>query len=61
MLILNRRLGERLIVGDPIIATISILGISGNQVRLGIEADESIPVHREEIFDKIQAEKGLVI
>jgi carbon storage regulator len=59
MLILNRRVGENIMIGDPIIAKITILGLKGNQVRLGIEAEKNIEVHREEIFDKIQKEKEL--
>jgi carbon storage regulator len=56
MLILSRRVGESLIIGDNI--TINVLGIQGNQVRLGIEAPREVEVHREEIYAKIQAEKA---
>jgi carbon storage regulator len=52
MLILTRRVGETLMIGDNI--TINVLGVKGNQVRLGIDAPKEIPVHREEIFNKIQ-------
>lgn len=55
MLILNRRLGESLVVGDKDV-TFTILGIKGNQVRIGVEADKGIPVHREEIYERIQQE-----
>ena len=56
MLILTRRIGETVIIGDDIIAT--VLSINGNQVRLGIEAPKDVSVHREEIYKKIQEEKG---
>jgi carbon storage regulator len=55
MLILSRRPGESLIIGDNI--SINVLGIQGNQVRLGIEAPREVTVHREEIYARIQAEK----
>jgi len=55
MLILTRRAGESLIIGDDII--INILGVKGNQARIGIEAPKDVSVHREEIYDRIQAEK----
>ena len=54
MLVLSRRLGEKLIIGDDV--KITVLGISGNQVRLGIDAPREIPVHREEIANKIKLE-----
>ena len=54
MLILTRRIGERLVIDGHIY--VRILGVKGNQVRLGIDAPEDIPVHREEIQEKIDAE-----
>ncbi|MBF0146848.1 MAG: carbon storage regulator CsrA [Magnetococcales bacterium] len=54
MLILTRRIGESLNIGDDI--KITLLGIKGNQVRIGIEAPRDVQVHREEIYDKIKRE-----
>ncbi len=56
MLILTRRISESVIIGDDV--KITVLGIKGNQVRLGIDAPKSVSVHREEIYQRIQGEKG---
>lgn len=58
MLILSRRLGETIIINNQEI-NIRVLEIRGNQVKLGIQASRDIPVHRSEIYEKIQAEKEL--
>lgn len=55
MLILTRRIGESLMIGDQI--TITVLNIKGNQVRLGIDAPKDVSVHREEVYQRIQEEK----
>ena len=55
MLILTRKVGESLIIGDHIITT--VLNIKGNQVRLGVDAPREITVHREEVYNRIQEEK----
>ncbi|MGB3918168.1 carbon storage regulator CsrA [Thiothrix litoralis] len=55
MLILTRRVGETLMIGDNI--SVTVLGVKGNQVRLGINAPKDVAVHREEIFERIRHEQ----
>lgn len=55
MLILTRKVGETLVIGDDV--TVTILGISGNQIRIGTNAPKDVPVHRKEIYDRIQDEE----
>lgn len=55
MLILTRRVGETLMIGDNV--TVTVLGTKGSQVRLGVNAPRDVSVHREEIYERIQKEK----
>ncbi|MFQ3216434.1 MAG: carbon storage regulator [Paraperlucidibaca sp.] len=57
MLILTRRVGETLMVGDEV--TVTVLGVKGNQVRIGVNAPKDVAVHREEIYQRIQQEKPI--
>ncbi len=59
MLILTRRPAESLTIGDDVVIT--ILGVKGNQVRIGIEAPDDIPIHRTEIYNKLVREEGSAI
>ncbi len=56
MLILTRRVSETLMIGNDV--TVTVLGVKGNQVRIGVNAPKNVEVHREEIYRRIQREKG---
>ncbi|KXJ57850.1 MAG: carbon storage regulator [Neptuniibacter sp. Phe_28] len=55
MLILTRRIGETLMIGDDV--TVTVLGVNGNQVRIGVNAPKDVAVHREEIYQRIKSDK----
>ena len=55
MLVITRRVNETLMVGDDV--TVTVLGIKGNQIRIGVNAPKEVAVHREEIYDRTKAEK----
>lgn len=55
MLILTRRVGETVMIGDDV--TITVLGVKGNQVRIGVDAPRDVAVHREEIYERIKSEQ----
>jgi carbon storage regulator len=56
MLILTRRVGESVVIGEDV--TVTVLGVKGNQVRIGINAPKTVAVHREEIFERIKNGRG---
>jgi carbon storage regulator len=56
MLILTRRVGEAVMIGEEV--TVTVLGVKGNQVRIGVNAPKTVSVHREEIFERIKGEQG---
>ena len=56
MLILTRRVGETVMIGDEVAVT--VLGVKGNQVRIGVNAPKNVSVHREEIYERIKKEEG---
>ena len=56
MLILTRRVGETLVIGDDV--NVTVLGVRGNQIRIGVDAPREVTVHREEIYQRINAEAG---
>ena len=59
MLILTRRVGETLMIGDHV--TVTVLGVKGNQVRIGVNAPKDVSVHREEIYERVQREKAAAL
>ncbi len=55
MLILTRRVGEKVMIGNDV--TVTVLGVTGNLVRIGIDAPKNVPVHRQEIYERVQKER----
>ncbi len=55
MLILTRRVGEAVVIGEEV--TVTVLGVKGNQVRIGVNAPKSVTVHRDEIYERIKSER----
>ena len=56
MLILTRRIGEAVVIGENI--TVTVMGVNGNQVRVGVDAPKHVEVHREEVYERVQAERA---
>ena len=56
MLILTRRIGETVMIGDKV--TVTVLSVNGNQVRIGVNAPKEVEVHREEVYERVQAERA---
>jgi carbon storage regulator len=56
MLILTRRVGETVMIGRDL--TVTVLGVKGNQVRVGVDAPKEVPVHREEVYERIKREEA---
>ena len=56
MLILTRKIGETLMIGDKV--TVTVMGMNGNQVRIGVNAPKDIEVHREEVYERVKAESA---
>ncbi|MCK5640645.1 MAG: carbon storage regulator CsrA [Gammaproteobacteria bacterium] len=59
MLVLGRKTGETLIIGEDADISVTVLSVKGNHVRIGIDAPSDVPVHREEIYEKLKADKGV--
>ena len=57
MLILTRKVGEALMIGEDVTVTVMVMAVKGNQVRIGINAPKDVAMHREEVYDRVQQEK----